>query len=437
MRSRMAPAMLICTLLLAGCGGSNQSNLAPPLVFPTQVQGPVGPAPLSLYFSATTTGASPQSSVSALNASDGTLRWSYQPPEQAQYDVKLESNVVYFGAADQQVYALDANSGLVRWHVKVGGFPLVAEAVDGVIYGNVATDTSTQFSGGPLFALNEGDGSARWHSQVSGSILGVVDGVVYVGGSTDNTLYALNASDGSVKWKFQAAYTPYEIDVEQGEVYAIDTVPNSGASSLYALDVSSGTLKWQYPANPDIQENVSLAGADSNAVYLIVPPNQNTYQTNLALALKASDGSTLWQYQTSSVYHYFLSSTLDSGVLYLGGNDGTLYAFTASNGKLHWHVNVGNTYVGIQAVNNSIVYTSVQTEGIQAVNSKDGSIRWRYQSNNSVQVLSVDNGLLYGVIQNSSFSTDMHSYAIALNAADGTTFWKYDGGMTSFFPIVG
>ncbi len=439
MRSKIMQALLVyLLLLLAGCG-SSVSSQAPPLVFPTQVQGPSGPAPLSLYFATTSSGASPTSTIISLDASNGKQRWTYTIPVQVQDDVFLDSGVLYFGTADQKVYALDAGGGRVRWSVKMSNFPVIAQVMDGVIYGTLVANVSDQFNGGTVFALNASNGTIKWHSQVAGTILGIVDGVIYVGGSTDNTLYTLNASDGSLRWKFQMDARPFEADVEQGVVYALATILNSPSpfTIIYALDASTGTSKWRYPADSHTQQNASLIGADANAVYLTSSTDQNPFRTNLALALKASNGSVLWRYQLTTQSHSFGTSALNNGMVYLGADDGNLYALDASDGKQRWQTKAGNSFISISLIDDRNIYVSLLQEGLAVFDSSSGSMRWHYQSTSSVQAVAVQNGLLYAVTFASSFSSGAHNYAIAFNIADGTIFWKYDGGETSFFPTIG
>jgi outer membrane protein assembly factor BamB len=242
-----------------------------------------------------------------------------------------------------------------------------------------------------------------------------------------------------VRWKFQAAYTPLELDVEQGKVYMLAILLNSSnqLAVFYALNASTGAQQWQYPKDPNTPVSISLVGADNNAAYLITSSNQNSSMTNSALALKADDGTELWHYQLTAQYHNFDSSALDGGVVYLGANDGNLYALNASDGKLRWQTQVGHSYTSVELVNGDMIYVAILQEGFVAVNSKDGSMRWRYQSGASMQAVAVENGLLYGVLSNNGFSSDPDSYAVAFNTADGTIFWKYDNGQTPFFPVVG
>src|SRR5690348_6624233 len=92
MRNRMACVLFFLSLLvLAGCNGDAQV-VPPPSPTVSTTPTPFVPPPLSLYFSAltpitsqvSTPTAAPSSTVSALDAGTGTLRWTYAAGAQVQ-----------------------------------------------------------------------------------------------------------------------------------------------------------------------------------------------------------------------------------------------------------------------------------------------------------------------------------------------------------------
>lgn len=128
---------------------------------------------------------------------------------------------IYFGSsADCKIYAVDAESGSIRW---------------------------TYFTGGPV------------------RIAPVVSGERLYAGSDDGFLYCLAISDGSLIWKYNAAETPRMIPgngriismyairsgiiVDGGTVYfAAGLFPTYGAY-LVALDADTGEVKYRKDAN--------------------------------------------------------------------------------------------------------------------------------------------------------------------------------------------
>ena len=112
---------------------------------------------------------------------------------------------VYFGSGDGNVYALDAQTGDLKWKFQTGDVVHASPAyADGVVF--VGSWDSY------FYALDARTGAEKWrfhggedalmHNQVGfQSSAAVVNGVVYVG-CRDSNLYAIDAATGKEKWRF-------------------------------------------------------------------------------------------------------------------------------------------------------------------------------------------------------------------------------------------
>lgn len=446
MRSRMASVFIFLSLfMLAGCGGNVSTPPAPSPTVPATAPTPSGPPPLSLYFSTMTPGvpsaatpeAAAQSVVSALDASTGKLRWTYTARAQVQNVPVVDQDTLYVGADDHTVYALNAGDGSLRWKASVAGEPHVITVQNGVVYGDTELSTAGRPTRGPLFALNAQNGASVWLSQVNGSFFGLIDGAVYMVGA-DNQLYALDAGTGSARWHFPINGPFNGLRVVSGRVYLLTAHAAGYTSSvvLYALDTSTGALQWRYPVQVKDLENLSLVGADDSALYLLSSEQQNLGSLPLALALKASDGSVLWQHQASGTTTAFTAATLDNGIVYLGTDNGLLVALNAQDGSLRWQTKVTTTAMNIALVNEGVIYVSVSGEGVTALKTRNGAVLWHYQSADYVGISSARDPVLYGFSLSSSFSATSHNYVLALRESNGSLLWRYDAGTSSIFPVL-
>jgi outer membrane protein assembly factor BamB len=315
----------------------------------------------------------------ALNAQTGAVRWKFatggerrfeakgihgrEPRNQTmadQFDTFLSSPVVvqdavYFGSGDGNLYALDANSGELKWKFKTGDVVHASPAyADGVLY----VGSWDSF----FYAVEAATGKEKWrfqggedpliHNQVGfQSSAAVVDGVVYVG-CRDSNLYALDAATGQEKWRFnnQGSWVISSPAVAQGKVY----FATSDSSLYHVVDAATGksVLKQQDKAymfsSPSIVGDVVLIGVLNG--------------TLAARDLKS--GEMLWEFQTEAskqnkgwvlaadrkfnepmLFHsswreapvvatdrqfsigaIFSSPLVVNGVVYFGATDGNLYA---------------------------------------------------------------------------------------------------------------
>ena len=133
--------------------------------------------------------------------SNGQLLWNYTITGYEGYvdsSPAVANGVVYVGSYDNNLYALNATTGTMLWSFTTGGGVYSSPAVaNGVVYVG-----SWDFNG-DVYALNATTGAEVW-DYMTGSNEGgspaVANGMVYVGQGSN--LYALNATTGAKVWNY-------------------------------------------------------------------------------------------------------------------------------------------------------------------------------------------------------------------------------------------
>lgn len=280
------------------------------------------------------------STLVALDAATGTLRWQYtlhtiMPGLQAVvagtvYDLQTSGGP---GAPDAAltIHALRASDGHPLWQAPVAG-------ADGLIDNAPATDNSSVYfvtSLGALYAFDTTSGQLRWHvasqpdgnpgSPLSSSPV-VVNGLVYIGASQGISAY--RASDGRRQW--QDALTTFGPFPPQ-PVLADGVVYVDAGGQVYALRASDGGVIWQHQAPGVAQSLVVSAGlviSDAGPVF----------------ALRASDGTLVWQRPETPSGVGTLGAgkpeTVSGGIVYIGSDGGTVSAIQASSGTERWQYQI-------------------------------------------------------------------------------------------------
>ena len=195
-------------------------------------------------------------SLSAASGTNATL-WSFNTGGPVDSSPTVVGGVVYVGSWNNNVYALNAYTGVRIWNYSTG---------NSIVFSSAA----------------------------------VAGGVVYVG-SGDGDVYALNASTGTLIWNCKIGDLVWSSPaVANGLVYV-----GSGSSKVYALNASNGAVVWSYDTGDEVVSSPAL----DNGVVFIGSLNGNVY------ALNAADGACLWSYQTGS---YVCSSpAVASGIVYV------------------------------------------------------------------------------------------------------------------------
>lgn len=335
-RGRMKLLAFLCLVVLIVGGSAATSTRSSP----TTPTAPLPAAPPSVYLLPSYLQGANQE-LMALNASTGTVRWRY-PTGTAQVAPILKDGVLYVGsfapvgtsASQSSVSAFRASDGTLLWqrHLLAGVVKLEVSA--GVVYASAEHYNSTEehIDVASTAAFRASDGTLLWHFD-QGTLVAVAAGVVYVSGfaTTDSPLYAVNAKDGSIKWQEQGPYaTAWEVYPTAGLVFAL--LFQGGDDSfcgcllpfkLVALNSSTGHPVWSrsspawYWLPPMLQVTVVAEGGGS---FVGVPPEPHQSLSDL-YGVNAGDGSVTWHRQIPSVAFIFQRVTANvtgSGVFSTG-----------------------------------------------------------------------------------------------------------------------
>ena len=144
--------------------------------------------------------------VFALNATTGSLLWTFNEPYDGSYNgytssPAIANGLVYIGSnvglMSSKIYALDAQSGQFIWSHELidqtSSSPAVANNLVYIGSGN-----------GSIHAFDALTGTQIWSYKTGGAIISspaISNGVVCIG-SSDGYLYAFDAATGANLWKY-------------------------------------------------------------------------------------------------------------------------------------------------------------------------------------------------------------------------------------------
>jgi outer membrane protein assembly factor BamB len=220
--------------------------------------------------------------VIAFAAGFGKIRWRQRigPTESSPLVV---DGLVYVGDWRGRVYALDAETGRVRWTFQGKGR----------IKGGIARSGNRLYVGtydGYLYALRATTGKVIWRTRSQDRLGGrgqfystptIAYGRVYVG-STDGKVYSFGAASGKLRWsQGTGGYVYGSPAVWRKTVYV-----GSYSGRFYALDAATGDIRWRFDTNDQISGSATVI----NGVVYFSTFDERTY------ALDAFTGKVLWTY---------------------------------------------------------------------------------------------------------------------------------------------
>lgn len=200
----------------------------------------------------------------SLRARDGKVLWKQALPGRSESSPLIHRGLMIFGCECGSVYALDVDTGEIKWELPTGGAIKGALALDGdgVAYGgNYA---------GEVFAVDAFTGKQRWRIDTIGGSFGrgggvystptVAYGRVYLG-SIDSRVYSLDKETGDIAWSYSTGAEVYSGPaVADTETTPPSVYIGSIDGYFYALDARTGELQWKQPGGGEISGAASVIG---------------------------------------------------------------------------------------------------------------------------------------------------------------------------------
>lgn len=163
---------------------------------------------------------------------------------------------IFFGAEDQNIYALSAGSGDIQWKLKVDSRIVSSSPVvyDKTLYIGCYSGT--------FFAIDTERGEEKWNYKTGDSVFSspVIHGNSVIFGSNDGYLYNLSLSNGSLVWKFNSGNKIMsKPSIKENRVYI------TSGKRIFTLNSRNGRQIWKYGFEKDIKTSATVVG---NNIYL-------------------------------------------------------------------------------------------------------------------------------------------------------------------------
>ena len=247
------------------------------------------------------------------------------------------NGTVYVGAANHMLYALDASNGSLRWSFETRGW-----IVDPVAYADDAIMVTSK--DGLLHVLDTNTGRKRFVYDGGFSVSGgaAVEGDLVYFAAIPSAIYAVDRR--AITYPFERAWWAWQVQFwhwdfigdyprQKGSVWITDIrgditgAPALAHGKVYlavdgglaaALDAATGDTVWIGNVGQDISTSVTVAG---DTVLLGTDDGD-------VIGLDAHSGDTLWDFSLGSPV---TDSPISSGgVIYTVAEDGVLYALGAA-----------------------------------------------------------------------------------------------------------
>lgn len=254
--------------------------------------------------------------IYAADAETGILQWKFATKDVVHASPAVVNNTVYVGSWDSYLYAIDATTGQQKWAFKTGedntihnqvGFQSSPAVVNGTVYVGCRD--------AHVYAIDAATGHKKWDYPTSKSwVVGtpaVRDGVVYVGTSDSSRFMAIDANTGRLRANFKAGGYIFSSSAIAGDLLYVGDF----SGKLYAIDAKTLKLAWEFQTDAAKKDPLQLLNPDGSLNPGASTPVFNDFQ-DMYLDI----------FRSISVGAIVSSPVVDHGSVYFGSMDGNLYA---------------------------------------------------------------------------------------------------------------
>lgn len=301
-----------------------------------------------------------QAYIYAFNGESGALVWKYQVRSSIKNTIAIESGLVFAQDVQGNLYAVDAETGKLRWESKLpaNGLPALIDGLvadQGIVYAGSGKSLSAfEAETGKLIWRNEG-----W-SQGEGttSTLTVGNGIL-IGSVQWSALYGNDAKTGKMLWNisdYGLRNRGASAAMHSSLLYIISE------KSFFILEAQTGKIivRKQLPYNLDVtstplltEKEIIFGTADKGLVALDRQTLEVKWNTMVDDALIFTA-----PYTRSFSATIETSPVLAGNTVYAGASDGTIYAIDASTGLKLWKHKMGAPVFSTPAISgNTLVVT--------------------------------------------------------------------------------
>jgi outer membrane protein assembly factor BamB len=310
--------------------------------------------------------------------------WYFNARSLVEFPPAVGYGRLYFANATGTLFALDAGRVKVRWTYRTGRCTAASPALDNhtvyMTFMNKPPCNATR-SGldGEVVALNADTGKVRWRLRIGPSESSplVLNGVVYVG-DWNGRVYALSAASGATRWTFQA-----DDKVKDGIAYAGGRVYFGAYDHhVYALDARTGKLFWRASAQQRLGSQATFYATPAVAYGRVYIGGTD----GKVYSFGATSGKLRWSHTTGG--YVYSSPAVWNERVYAGSFDSKLYCFNAATGSVLWTFQANGPISGSPVVINNVVYFSTLKGRTYGLDPRNGKLLWAFRRGKYAAVVS-------------------------------------------------
>jgi outer membrane protein assembly factor BamB len=246
------------------------------------------------------------------------VRWKFKARDSFEGTAAVAQGVAYVACMDEYFYALDLQTGGLKWKLKTGPVKVAPAVRNGAVF---VGDMDGIFR-----CLDAATGKERWKLDTGAE---VTSGANFAGdtvlfGCGDETLHCVSP-EGRKLWQFKVPGGPV---LGSPAVVANRTFSSGCDSSLHVLDLATGK---------EVTAPVNLDGQTGAAAAVVGDRLYVGTMTNQVLAVDWRKGEVAWRFEAARrPQPFYASAAVTDALVIAGSRDKFVYGLDRQTGKEVW-----------------------------------------------------------------------------------------------------
>jgi outer membrane protein assembly factor BamB len=301
--------------------------------------------------------------------------WFFRAGDLVEFPPAIAYGKLYFANAKGTFFAVDITHVRTAWHFSTRRCTAATPAVDAhTVYmsflNHPPCNATRSGIDGEVVALNADTGKVRWKVKMGPTESSplVANGLVYVGDWTGK-VYALSAATGRTVWSYQTGDKVKDgIALAGKHVYF-----GSYDSHVYALNARTGKLFWRSSA----QERLGPTGTFYSTPAVAYDRVYIGGTDGKMYSYGATSGKLRWSHGTGD--YVYASPAVWNRRVFAGSYNGDFYCFDAATGDVCWKFKSNGPISGSPVVINGIVYFATLKGWSYGLDARTGKPRWVFR----------------------------------------------------------
>lgn len=284
--------------------------------------------------------------LAAFSLSGYQPQWFHELAAPVSAPVSVVGDQVLVGLRNGELRSIDQKTGTLKWSQQLGRF--VSRPILAVGTTVIAVNVDQQ-----IFALDLQSGNRIWVFEggrpvnlvVHGGAAPVVAGNQVFFGTSNGEVLSIELSTGRLLWRHSPRYSEFRFKDVIGQLVVFDQLLLIARydGKLFALDINSGAnrIAWE-----NEYSSITTTAFREGVLYVGLLNGE-------VLAVNASNGKLQWRSQTGESV---ASLTTGETTLYAGGTEGRITALGNRDGLLLWHDDLQGAVTHAPVLHDGVLY---------------------------------------------------------------------------------